>query len=206
MMMKKIGFVLALSFLLTTWPAPQNNAQAAELETQVIPLNNRTLPRNGVRIPFLQINLRASDGLIEIDGLTIGRSGLSTSDDFGRIWAETNNYRRTTGRQLTNDDRVDLEFRSPLVITPGENQRLTVYANLEFEGGGQTASLNLIALDHNGDQPGLNVRISDKQTSPQPSTQTQRQVPVFTESKSRHNRERFKIQCINQKCQLVPRS
>lgn len=208
-MMKKILFTLALSLLFSGWQAPASTAQAAELQTQVIPLNNRTLPRNGVRIPFLQINLRAVGGPVEINGLVVGRSGLSTSDDFGRIWAETSNYRRTTSRQLTNDDRVELEFRSPLVVSTNENQRLTVYANLEFEDGGRTASLNLLSIDHNGQMPQVEINLRNNLTSSETTTQAEpvkMQVPVFTESKSKHDRTQFKIQCHNQVCQLVPRS
>lgn len=201
--MKKIVFLLGLSLVLSTWASPTLVAQAAQLQTQVVNLNNRTLPKNGVRIPFIQVNLRAIDGPVEIQSLVVSRTGLSTNEDFGRIWAETDQYKRSTSRRLTNDDQVELEFRTPLIIKPEQTQRLTIYANLEFEAGGRTAALNLVEINHNG----------VKQSEPEPATETEkatpsislRQVPVFTQSRSQHDRRKFKISCKNQVCQLVPR-
>lgn len=189
-------FLVSFALLLTAI-APVSKTQAAQLQTQIVNVNNRTLPKNAVRVPFIQVSLRAIGGPVEINSLTVVRTGLSTNEDFGRVWAQTDNFRRTNGRQLNNDDQVVLEFRSPLVVNPGTNERLTVYANLEFEGGGRTAALNLTNIESNA---------SDEPTPPAAPMVEVRQTPVITQSQSRHNRQQFKIRCKNQICQLVPRN
>lgn len=191
--MKKLLFAFGISLLSVS------SSFAAQLETQMVDLNNRTLPKNGVRVPFVQLNLKALDGPIEINSLTVKRSGLSTNEDFGRIWAETDNYRRTNSRTLSSDDLVELEFRNPLVVTPGSNERLTIYANLEFEDGGKTAQLSVIDLKYNGAE----VIEPSAPTAPEVSL---KQAPVLTENKSRYDRINFRINCKNQRCQLVPRN
>jgi len=175
---------------------------AAQLETQTVKLNTQAVPQNGVRVPFLQLSLRATDGTIEIKSLTISRTGLSTNEDFGRIWAETNHYRRSTSRQLSNDDQVELEFRTPLQIEAGQTERLTIYANLKFEGGGRTAALNLVNIDHNGSD----AETDNNKTPTASDNINVKQMPVVTESQSTHDRTQFKISCKNQVCKLVPRN
>ncbi len=196
--MKHLLLLLSLTFLLSA-PSSFNQAEAAELQTQVINVNNGTLPRNGVRVPFLQVNLRAVGGNVEIKSLNVSRSGLSSSDDFGRIWAQTDSYRRTNSRRLTNNDQVNLSFRSPLVVRPGENERLTVYANLNFSSGGRTAALNLEGIESNSTEAAVTPR-------PEVEIKSQPRMPIYTTSPSRYNRQQFKISCKNQKCQLVPRN
>jgi len=191
--MQKLFLAFGLSLLTIS------SSFAAQLETQIVDLNNRTLPQNAVRVPFIQLNLRAVDGPVEINSLTIQRTGLSTNEDFGRLWAETDNYRRTNSRQLNNDDLVELEFRNPLLVTPGNNERLTVYANLEFEGGGRTAQLSVVDIDHSG------VEVMQEPEAVAPIV-TVKQLPVVTESRSQYDRKNFRISCKNQKCQLVPRN
>lgn len=193
--MKKIIFTLILILL------SASTSFAAQLETQVVKIGSQTLPKNAVRVPFLQLNLGATGGTIEIKSLTISRTGLSTNEDFGRIWAETDHYRRSTSRQLSNDDQVELEFRTPLLIEAGQTERLTIYANLEFEGGGRTAALNLVNIDHNGSD----AETDNNKTSTASDNINVKQVPVVTESQSTHDRTQFKISCKNQVCRLVPR-
>ncbi len=185
--MKKFILVLALSLITTS------SSFAAQLETQVVDLNHQTLPKNAVRVPFVQLNLTAIDGPIEINSLTVTRTGLSSNEDFGSIWAETKNYKRTQSRELNNDDVAELSFRTPLLIEEDQTETLTIYANLEFESGGRTGALSVTAINHTGTET----------TAPQ---SPEKELPVITESQSHYDRTKFKIRCVNQQCQLVPRN
>ncbi|NCP67801.1 hypothetical protein GW777_05760 [Candidatus Peregrinibacteria bacterium] len=190
--MKKIIFLFGLS-LLTISPS-----FAASLQIQTVYQHSRTLPKNAVRVPFVQADLTAIDGAIEVNGLTILRTGLSSNEDLGRIWAETSDFQRTNSRQLTNDDTTELTFRSPLILAEGETERITVYANLEFEGRGRNLALNIVEIDHTTSTVVAPVVV----TTPV----QEKQIPVITKSQSRYDRQNFRIQCMNQKCSLVPRN
>lgn len=187
--MKKL--IITLLILLFT---PWQSASAAVLQSQAVSLNNRTLPKNGVRIPFISLNLKALDGSITVKSLTVERSGLSSNEDFGRVWAETTNYRRTQARRLSNDDQAELEFRNGLTIAQDEVVRLYVYANLEFEGSGLTAQLNLIDLEHDGETP-----------TQESTTETNADKIRINQRQSAYDRSRFRIKCTRGKCRLVPR-
>jgi len=189
---------LILAFVLTIMGS-FSLAQAASLQISSQNVNIGTLPRTAVRVPFLAVNLKAVDGSIAVQNLTVERMGLSQSDDFGRIWAQTSNYRRTNARQLNNDDQVVLEFRNPLQINNGEVVELVVYANLNFESGGRTARLSLVDIEHNG--------ISERDTHPITiPTEKVNPAPLkIRKSGSVYDRTQFRIKCKHQRCRLVPR-
>ena len=176
-----------------------STAQAATLKTQIINTTPGTLPKNAVRVPFLTLNLQAQDGPVTINNLVVERSGLSSNEDFGRIWAETTNYRRTTSRQFNNDSLVTLEFRNGLTLNQNQTTRVIVYANLEFENGGRSASFNLNAINHtaNSTEPVTNQTRSLTEPS---------KAATQTENRNLYDRTKFRISCKNQRCQLVPRT
>lgn len=188
--MKKIFLVFALLLF------PFFQGLAAQLEIQTLDLNNRTLPLNAIRVPFVQLRLTAQADHIEIKSLTLKRSGLSSFDDFGRIWAETKNDVRTDSRQLSNKDTVVLRFRNPLQIAENQTETLTIYANLKFQGSGLTATLSVIDIEHSGETTSTKAEASEEKLSPALNTRAQNQ----------YDRTRFRIRCVNQLCQLVPRS
>jgi|GEM_PF-1355769 len=192
-------YMKILKFAFLTMLFSFSVAQAASLKTQVISSNLGSLPKNAVRVPFLTVNLQAQDGDVTLNNLVIERTGLSSNDDFGRIWAETSNYRRTNSRQFNNDSLVTLEFRNGLKLRDGETTRVTVYANLEFDGGGRSARFNLKSIDHNGD---TTAPVTNQFRSNTPPSNAE----VQTKSRARYDRTKFKISCKNQRCQLVPRN
>ena len=181
----------ALVFSLLSF-SPQ--ALAAELQVSSQSINNGTLPSNAVRVPFLNINLQSTNGSTEIKSLIIQRQGLSSSEDIGRVWAQTSTYRQTNKRQFTNDDQVELSFRTPLVIAEKQPVRVTVYANLNSLSGGRTVRFNLLDINHNA------------QSLAEPDVQLVPQTPAITRQKTPYDRTRFRIKCVNSRCQLVPRT
>lgn len=180
------GFLLTLLCFSTT--------HAVQLQSQVINITPSTLPKNAVRVPFISVNLKAIDGPVNLRSLTVQRSGLSSNDDFGRIWAESSNYRRTNARNLSNNDQVELNFRTPLTIEANQTTQITVYANLEFEQSGRTAKLNLVDISHDGE-----VFSGTPKSVAEP-------VIVHTKSRIPYNRSQYRIKCTNGQCRLVPRN
>lgn len=167
--------------------------QAASLQIQSYPSNFGSLPKNAVRVPFTTLNLKALEGPITVKSLTVERSGLSSHEDFGRIWAETSNYRRTNSRRLSNDDQVVLEFRNGLYLAENQTTRITVLANLEFTSTGRTAQLNILDIDYNGDQ------------APEPTVEFEADKIRPQTNQAPYDRTRYRIKCTRGKCRLVPR-
>jgi len=187
-----------LKLLLLTLIIGFSTTQAATLKTQVVNTNLGTLPRNAVRVPFLTVNLQAQGGDITLNNLVVERSGLSSNNDFGRVWAETSNYKRTSSRRFNNDSLVTLEFKNGLTISEDETSRIVVYANLEFESGGRSASFSLISADHNAEIITPLAPQTRSVTAPS-------KAAIQVKSPNLYDRIKFRISCKNQRCQLVPR-
>lgn len=190
--MKKLSLILILLTFINaspTWAAP--------IEVKQVSLINDKIPKNAVRAPFLRIMLSTNSQNEFVKSLTIGRTGLSTNEDLGRIWAETDQYRRSNARQLTNDDQVELTFRSPLPITPEKPQWLTIYANIDSSSGNRTIGLSLLQV--NREEP-LPLKTEPKVASPKVKTKPQKS------SKATYDRKKFRIRCKNSRCKLVPRT
>ena len=194
--MKKLFLAFGLLGLLWS-PA----TLAAELIVNQQPIAPKTLPKNAIRVPFLQVQLHADGGVVRVNALDVERTGLSDSDDFGRIWAETSTYLRSFSRQLDNDDLVHLRFRRPIILLDGQRVSLVIFANLEFESGGRTATFNL-----------QNVESDAEHTTGKPSRweRTPQPKPVLPRAKSHrkitYDRSTHRIKCKNRRCYLVPRN
>lgn len=204
--MKPILYSLTiLSFLLIGFTPLSTEAKTLEVQTVS---NSNTLPRNGVRIPLVQITMRASEENATVTSLTLSRSGLSSHEDIGRVWVQQDYIRLSQPRQFTNDDLLTLEFKKPFVIKAGTTERFSVLANLEFEGSGRTLQVNVEAIETDSEiiapvfsAPRTKV-LPKKETTV--STETTPRIPgVFTTSKSRYDRSAYQIVCRNSRCQLV---
>jgi len=180
----------------------QFDVQAKNLEVQATSQAGN-LPRNGVRIPLLQINLRAQTESVTVKSVVLSRSGLSSSDDIGRVWIQDEYVRLTRARQFTNDDILTLEFTRPLVIAPHETKRLTVLANLEFSGGGQTLRVDLQSIEADA------TLVSPNTVRQVPSSQrVDRRSSAGVKAKRtrfRYDRSKYRVKCRNSRCQLVLR-
>lgn len=198
--MKKILCLLAILPLVLIGFNPLK-AEAKTLEVQTIS-NSGTLPRNGVRVPLIQVTMRAGDEDATVTSLTLSRSGLSSSEDIGRVWIQQDYLRLSHPRQFTNDDLLTLEFKKPFVVKAGTTERFSVLANLEFTGSGRTLQVNIEAIE--ADAEIIAPVFSAPRTKVLPKKETTTQSPgVSTTSKSRYDRSIYQIVCHNSRCQLV---
>ena len=182
--------LLILATILNTSPV-----WAAPIQVEAQTIKNSTLPKNAIRVPFLRLKLSTESGTQMLSSLTIGRTGLSSSDDLGRIWAETDDYRRTTARQLNNDDQAELEFRTPLAVSASAPEWVTIYANVNSSNN-RTIGLKLLSLNS---QTPLEVKAEPKVNAPKAKSKPSRS------RKATYDRSKFRIKCKNSRCQLVPR-
>lgn len=192
--MKKIASLLIVLTLITSTPI-----LAAPIEVRQQNLATSILPKNAVRVPFLKIYVSASETNQSLKTLTLQRTGLSSREDLGRIWAETNTYRRSNSRQLSNDDQVQLTFRNPVSINTEEPLQVTIYANMSAENGNRTIGLSLLSIN---DQFSPEAAKAEPKIS-SPSIKTKK---TSSSSKSPYDRTKFRIKCKNSRCKLVPRS
>jgi len=94
-----------------------------------------SVPANGTRVPFTKVNLTAgSDNAINVDALTIKRTGLSTYEKFagsaGSVWAEKNGVRVSSQSDMNSTDEVNLTFSPVLNIPAGQTVTLEIVASL----------------------------------------------------------------------------
>ena len=111
-------------------------------EISVQHYNHRVVPLNAVRLPLMKITVKAKQD-ISVSEIELYRSGLSSWDDFGNIWAETDSYRSSLRGHLNSDDYARIKFRSPINISAGNSETFTVYVNLELNNVGNTFSFSL---------------------------------------------------------------
>lgn len=139
--MKKILslLVLTLSFVFIA------STEAISTDSYDISVENNSLgrvPLNAVRLPLTQITITAKKD-ITVSEIHLRRSGLSSWDDFGNIWAETNSYRRSLRGRINSNDDARIRFRTPLSISAGMSEVFTVYINLDLDSSGNTFSFSL---------------------------------------------------------------
>lgn len=154
------------------------------------------VPLNGVRVPLITINATAQGGDVQISEVIVRRRGLSAASDFGRLIAITDGYRRSLNAHIDNDDLATLRFRNPLVVEDGTTEKITVYANLDFETNGRTMFFTLEEIKSDAEENNL-------LTTPRvftPITETPSGLTVRVKEK-----KSFRIKCVNRVCQKIPR-
>ncbi len=203
----------------------------AEIITQVQNTTPSSLPKNAVRVKFMDVTLTNTSQTPEsIRSLTLKRAGLSSSEDLGRIWLETSDFRRSFARQLNNDDQVELKFRNPIVLAPDTSAIVSVFANIESESGNKTIRLDLMGVNdqvsvseteinnietepdttnpsNTNATPQLNYQEPAKvEVKPSYTSQPSRFTPEYqTDKRKTYDRSRYRISCKNSKCMLIER-
>lgn len=95
-----------------------------------------SVPKNGTRVPFTKLNLTAgSDNAINVDALTIKRTGLSSYDKFNKIWAEKDGLRVSSQSTMNSSDEVNLTFSPVINIPAGQTVTLEIVSSLTNAAG-----------------------------------------------------------------------
>lgn len=95
-----------------------------------------SVPKNGTRVPFTKVNLTAgTDNAINVDALTVKRTGLSEYSKFNKIWAEKDGIRVSSQSTMNSSDEVNLTFSPVLNIPAGQTVTLEIVASLNNAAG-----------------------------------------------------------------------
>ena len=163
-----------LAFLLITGTA---FAATGELQISSHSVMPRVVPREGINIPLLSIDLTAKNEDIAIEKLVFQRTGLSDSQDIDSIRAIGKNVYSRNFPVLTND-RATITFFGKWVIPEGTTETITITANLNVQGTGRTIGLNLVDVVSSATTNTLQE--SDQKTLPK--TSPEMETSSFRES------------------------
>jgi len=182
------------------------NYAETEAKTLQVQANSHAgiLPSNGVRIPLLQINLRAADEPVTVKSVTLSRSGLSSNEDIDRLWLQQEYVRLSRSRSFPNEDILTLNFTRDFIVEANTTERIYVLANLSFErGNGRTIKINLEDIETDAL---INAPQSQFQHSQTNTQQITTPTPVVsTRSKAPYDRSKYRIKCRNSRCSLIKR-
>lgn len=104
-----------------------------------------SIPQNGSRVPFTKVNLTAgTDNAINVDAITVKRTGLSVNTNFDKVWVEKDGVRISSQQSINTSDEALLTFSPVLKISAGQTITLEVVASLNGTGSGN-ASLGISA-------------------------------------------------------------
>jgi hypothetical protein len=123
------------------------------------------VPKEGIGIPILKLNLTAKNEDISIEKLVFQRTGLSDSQDVQLIRATGKSVYSRSFPMLT-DDTATINFLGNFIIPAGTTETITVTANLNVQGMGRTIALNLVEIVSSAS----NNALDSPQTSGQENT------------------------------------
>lgn len=98
-----------------------------------------SVPQNGTRVPFTRLNLSAGSHAVTVDTLTVKRTGLSTKDDFSKVWVEKDGIRISSQASLNTDDEALVSLSPALTISAGQTVTLEIVASLSGSATGNGA-------------------------------------------------------------------
>ena len=142
------------------------------------------IPKNGVAIPFLKLKLSAIHEDVIVEEIQIRRQGLSSYQDFGRVWASINYRKRSYNTSFLHNDLATIKFRKPLLIAKDETIPVTIYANMRGNLGiGKTSHFFLEKINTTAQ-----AKIYSYKTE---------QLRSLAKKATKKN---FRVQCKNQRC------
>jgi len=134
---------ILLLFLLNPTALAQSKDDLYEISVKNFGVGN--VPQNAVALPLAELKIKANEDL-ELSEILVKRSGLSSWEDFGNIWASTNNYARSTRGRVGINDMAQIKFRHPVKIPKGESENFTIFVNLNLQGTGRNFNFDIEKL------------------------------------------------------------
>ena len=132
-----LGFGLLLSFPLISFGY-------SGISVDVDTFRVDPLPRNAVRVPFLDINIKAEQD-VYINEIIVRQFGLSDNEDVEGVYAE-GDYQRSHKSSVDNDGLARLRFRNGVHLRSGERETFTITANLDVKGYNRTLGFELVDI------------------------------------------------------------
>ncbi len=150
------------------------------------------IPSNGVAIPFLTLKLTAEDARINFSGMDVYRKGLSSANDFERVWAAVDRTRSYNVAVLP-DDKAKIHFKKPIEIQKGKSKILKLYGNLRKMGKGRSAYFTI-------------GNVYSSASGHRIATRKKKRARDFSKPITKKRRlKSYKIVCENRKCRRVRR-
>ncbi len=118
------------------------------VSVKVEPIQNKVLPKNAVRIPFIYLDITANED-VKIDEIVVRQIGLSDNEDVEKVYIE-GNYARSLKVNVGNDGLARVRFLRGYEMRSGQRERLAVYANLDVQGSGRTVGFELSEIITSG--------------------------------------------------------
>lgn len=142
--MKKHCLGLAvLSFLFSFSAHASASTENPDVKVVRVGSGPSVIPRNGVRIPFLQFRVTAEKDL-SIKELTFQQKGLSTKEDIESIFVESR-YGKSNRGKVDNDGLARIRFRNDYEMKAGTAHVMTLYGNISARYG-TTISFDLLNI------------------------------------------------------------
>lgn len=98
---------------------------------------------------FGEFIFTAGDEDVEIDGLTVARTGLGDKDDFDDVWITVDGVKFGNEKSITTGDKAVFTFGTPLMIDANESVDLAILASLAGSPVGHYNALGLSEIDAN---------------------------------------------------------
>jgi hypothetical protein len=186
--------ILAFGFSFLSFESGAQAASSLKVETQSF---QETIPRNGTRIPFLTIFATVTTEPVQIHEIVVRRTGLSSNESLGRVWAQVGYFFRSNRTSFDKNDIATLKFRQPLTLSQGRTEVIQILANMNNSNRGETIGIILedIVSSESSSQPKVKVSNFNR-----PTAFSSLSRPAITTGK-----RNFRIRCKNRRCWKIPK-
>ena len=100
----------------------------------------QNIPYNVQGVAYLALDLTANGDDVNVESLTVGRSGLGDNDDFDQVWVEIEGERVSSQKSINSDDVAVITLQN-VSVEAGETVTAVVMASMDAcETGGSPAA------------------------------------------------------------------
>ena len=141
--MKKMIFAsVFMGLLLSSHSVEAQSVESNGLTIARISSGPSTIPRNAVRVPFMEFRVKADRDIV-IKDLTFQQKGLSSFTEVEDLSVQSR-YGKSTSRNVDNDGVVIVTFRDDYKIRKGAAHVMTLFGNMS---GKSAASIGFDLVD-----------------------------------------------------------
>lgn len=156
--MKKISWLVFVFLVLP-------GLSFAQIEVEVLSLEiSAVVPRNAIRLPVAQVRLSAVGSNMGVSEIVYNHRGMSASSDFGRMWAQSDSYKRSLRTRVQTSGVVRFYFMRPMIILDGESEVVTIFASLNMKKGSSGRTFEFVLDDIVAVEASLETRITGRRS------------------------------------------
>ena len=107
-----------------------------------------TLPLNATNVVLAKFDFTAKSGDVNVDTLTVDRSGVGLAGDFSNVYIFQDDVRKSSGKTF-KDNSNDVTFTNlqDLIIKSGETSEVTIVAEVAGPGVAESGGEHVISLE-----------------------------------------------------------